>query len=404
MATNGADTVSDPIVCSAAQVFGDDTAGVTVNGSCTNDAGLQQAATPITLKIDRTAPTGVALSVIEGTAGANGWYTSDVKVRTSGSDATSGVTCTSDQTFTQESATIEVTGSCVNGAGLRTEAASISLKIDKSAPTASMAITSGTVGSNGWYRSAVTVTTSGADTVSNPVVCTAAQTFSSDTTGVQVSGSCTNDAGLGTNAQALTLKIDTAAPTGVTFSGGPTNGASYYFGSVPSAPTCTATDATSGLDSCVVSGHSTSVGQHTLTATARDNAGNEVEVTRTYTVLAWTIRGFYSPVDMDGSSRVVNTVKAGSTVPLKFEVFAGSTELTSTSAVVQPLTLLSTGCSAGSTEDPIEITASGSTVLRYDATAGQFIFNWKTPAQVGCYDVAVKTQDGSAIVAHFRLR
>ena len=35
--------------------------------------------------------------------------------------------------------------------------------------------------------------------------------------------------------------------------------------------------------------------------------------------------GYYQPVDMNG---VWNTVKGGSTVPLKFELFAGTTELT----------------------------------------------------------------------------
>jgi hypothetical protein len=33
-----------------------------------------------------------------------------------------------------------------------------------------------------------------------------------------------------------------------------------------------------------------------------------------------TLKGFYAPVDMGNS--VVNTAKGGSTVPLKFEVFA----------------------------------------------------------------------------------
>ena len=51
-----------------------------------------------------------------------------------------------------------------------------------------------------------------------------------------------------------------------------------------------------------------------------DKAGNTTTVSRTYTVQKWTLKGFYPPVDMNG---VVNTVKGGSTVPLKFEVFAG---------------------------------------------------------------------------------
>lgn len=67
-----------------------------------------------------------------------------------------------------------------------------------------------------------------------------------------------------------------------------------------------------------------------MKATALDKAGNENSTSATYSVLAWTLKGYYQPVDMNG---VVNTVKNGSTVPLKFEVFAGSTELTATSIV-----------------------------------------------------------------------
>jgi hypothetical protein len=46
-------------------------------------------------------------------------------------------------------------------------------------------------------------------------------------------------------------------------------------------------------------------------------------------VRAWRLSGFYQPVDMGG---VTNTVKGGSTVPLKFEVFAAN-ELTDVGAV-----------------------------------------------------------------------
>ena len=60
-----------------------------------------------------------------------------------------------------------------------------------------------------------------------------------------------------------------------------------------------------------------------MTATATDNAGRTATATRSYTVLGWTLNGFYQPVDMSTETTVVyNSVKNGSTVPLKFEVFA----------------------------------------------------------------------------------
>jgi hypothetical protein len=140
---------------------------------------------------------------------------------------------------------------------------------------------------------------------------------------------------------------------------------------------------------------------HTVTATATDNAGNSASVSATYNVLAWTLFGFYQPVDMNG---VLNTVKGGSTVPLKFEIFAGSTELTSTSSV-QSLQAYTTACTGGGSEDPIETVSTGGTSLRYDAVAGQFIYNWQTPKKSGtCYRVVMVTIDGSKLEAFFKLK
>lgn len=407
VATNGADNVSNPTLCTGPQSFTDDTTGTTVNGSCTNDAGRTQQAAAITLKIDQTAPTNVVLSVHSGTAGFNGWYTSDVVVRATGQDATSGLSCSADVSVSGETAGTSVTGYCENGAGLRTNATPLLIKIDTTPPSATL-VASGTTGSNQWYTSAVTVDTVGGDEgLSNPVTCTEQRTFTADTPGTTVTGSCTNDAGLSAAATSITLKIDKMAPTNVAFVGSITNGSTFTFGSVPAAPTCTATDATSLLDVCTVSGYSTAVGSHILTATAKDNAGNQNTATMSYAVQAWQLLGFYAPVDMNTSTaRVVNTVKGGSTVPLKFEVFAGSTELTTTSAIEATLRFTKVNCVTGaSIEAPIETVATGGTALRYDTTSGQFIYNWKLPTGPGtCYDVVVGTLDGSAITAHFRLK
>jgi hypothetical protein len=190
----------------------------------------------------------------------------------------------------------------------------------------------------------------------------------------------------------------------VTFVGGPSDGASYYFGAVPGAPTCTAEDAVSGLASCLVTGHNTGVGSHTLTATATDNAGRRSTATLSYTVGAWNTKGFYSPVDMGG---VLNSVKGGSTVPLKFEVFAGvapAGELTTTTAIGASIKYAKISCDGSAPVDEIETLASGSTALRFDDTSGQFVYNWKTPTGAGCYRVTVSLADGSSIWANFKTR
>lgn len=83
-----------------------------------------------------------------------------------------------------------------------------------------------------------------------------------------------------------------------------------------------------------VDGYDQSVGEHTITARAEDNAGNTASDRRTYTVKPWDLEGFYQPVDM--GSTLVNTVKGGSTVSIKFKIFA-VTEFTSIAFNANPI-------------------------------------------------------------------
>lgn len=207
--TDGSDNISGPVTCSTDQVISAE--GTTlVNGSCTNRAGLTTNADPLSVMIDKSSPS-VALAVIAGTAGSNGWYVSDVTVETQGSDGQGSVTCTANQVISTEGTT-QVNGSCTNAAGLSTNAAPLSVMIDKTGPSASLAVIAGTAGSNGWYLSDVTVDTDGSDNISGPVTCTADQVISAEGTTV-VNGSCTNQAGLTTNASPLNVMIDKSGPS-----------------------------------------------------------------------------------------------------------------------------------------------------------------------------------------------
>ena len=102
---------------------------------------------------------------------------------------------------------------------------------------------------------------------------------------------------------------------------------------------------------------------------------------------------------------VVNTVKAGSTVPLKFNVYdCHNVEITSTSYIVgQSAQVAEYNCTTN-VEDPMgDLPNTGATALRYDGS--QFIQNWKTPNTKGkCYVVRVTTIDGSYIQAYFKTK
>jgi hypothetical protein len=254
---------------------------------------------------------------------------------------------------------------------------------------------------DGWYKSDVTVDWTCDDNLSGFVGCPENSVISAEGSNQSAGASVSDRAGNSTSATVTGIKLDKTNPTNVAFIGGVANGGTYYYGFVPAAPTCTADDALSGFKRCDVSGYLATVGPHTLTATAIDLAGNAQTASLSYTVSNWNIGGFFQPVDMNN---VVNTVKNGSTVPLKFEIFAGSTELTTTSSV-KGFSATMVACNAAAGTDEIEITSTGGTVLRYDATAGQFIQNWQTPKTPGvCYRTTITTQDDSKISAIFQLK
>jgi hypothetical protein len=122
-----------------------------------------------------------------------------------------------------------------------------------------------------------------------------------------------------------------------------------------------------------------------------------------YTIAAWTLNGFYQPVTMGG---VYNTVKGGSTVPLKFNVYQGAQGVNERTdiAAVSGFAVIENGCAAGP-EDPVDFVTTGGTTLRYDTTTRQFIQNWQTPKPPGkCYRVTMTTADGSTLVAFFKTK
>jgi len=370
--------------------------------TCNASDAADNAATPTTFEVNVVDTTPPTISFITRTpANANGWNNSDVIVTWSCMDLVGVVSDSVSETVSTAGANQSVTGTCTDTSGNTASDDQGGINIDKTAPTAS-ANAFPAANTNGWNNSDVTVSFSGTDGLSGIDFCATAVVLSSEGAGQIASGTCTDLAGNVSDPATKTINIDLTAPS-VALVGGPANGGSYYFGAVPAAPTCSASDALSGIGvNCLVSGYSTALGSHTVSTSATDKAGNSASASATYTVLAWTLRGFYQPVDMNG---VYNTVKNGSTVPLKFEIFTGSAELTDIAAIQQPLVVALVTCQSGAVEDLIETVATGGTSLRYDTSGGQFIFNWKTPSTVGkCYRVTMTTLDGSSLVAFFKLK
>jgi hypothetical protein len=166
----------------------------------------------------------------------------------------------------------------------------------------------GTLGGNGWYVTNVTVSWSVIDnesSISSQSGC-APTTINADTSGTTLTCSATSAGG--TASQSVTIKRDATQP-GISWSGDINDGDSFTYGSVPVAPTCTATDALSSPDTCVVAGYDASIGSHTLTATAKDNAGNIKTESRSYTVDKATLTGSFTAADKmyDGTTTATIT-------------------------------------------------------------------------------------------------
>ncbi|WP_460820405.1 PxKF domain-containing protein [Nocardioides korecus] len=260
-------------------------------------------------------------------------------------------------------------------------------------------------GSAGWYRGTPSVTFDVTDPESPATPeGTSCKARIIDTDGADQSFTCTATSLGGTTSDTVTINRDSTAPTVSFDNGGIADGGSYVWGSTPAAPTCSASDATSGVDgTCTVTGYDTTVGPQKLAATATDKAGNTTTITRSYTVTPWTTSGFFAPVDMGG---VLNTVKGGATVPVKFKVTAGSTPVTDP-ATVGAFSATKVTCATGLPTDAIETTTTtGGTTLRYDATAGQFIYNWQTPKTTAgtCYKLTLTTPDSTPTSALFQLK
>ncbi|MFL5804183.1 MAG: PxKF domain-containing protein [Roseiflexaceae bacterium] len=133
---------------------------------------------------------------------------------------------------------------------------------------------------------------------------------------------------------------------------------------------------------------------------AADNAGNAASANVAYSVI-YTFRGFFQPVD---NLPVLNAVKAGSALPVKFSLVGnqGLTILAAGYPTSQPIP-----CDSAAPIDDIEqmVTAAGSS-LAYDATNDQYVYVWKTDTAWagGCRQLIVRLADGTDHRADFAFK
>lgn len=231
---------------------------------------------------DNTPPVISGPSII-GTLGLNGWYTSDVTVTWTATDAESAVTlsgCSVSVTSDTQGTTYTCTATSAGG----TSTASVTIKRDASTPSVAADL-AGTMGNNGWYRSAVVVSfdvsANGPSGIGSTTGC-ATQNVTADGS---FSYTCTATSGAGLSSSATGAgKKDSTIPA-IVFAG---NAGSYTVDQTVSI-TCSATDATSGIATATcpsASGdaYTFNIGSNVLSASATDNAGNANSATAAFTV------------------------------------------------------------------------------------------------------------------------
>ncbi len=271
--------------------------------------------------------------------------------------------------------------------------------VDATLPTISAAATT-PPNSTGWYTANVTIHFTCADAGSGiPVgACPPDQTLSAEGAAVASTAETVTDAAgnISSPSNLVTVKIDKTPPVL-----NPMVVPNPVLLNATATVTSGATDAVSGVASQSCGALVTnSVGALSVACTATDNAGNTQSSGVTYTVI-YNWSGFFQPVD---NLPVLNSVKAGSAIPVKFSL-GGNLGLGIFAAGYPASQQIA--CDSGAPLDDIEETVTaGSSSLSYDASSGKYNYVWKSvKTWVGtCRQLVVKLIDGTEHKANFKFK
>ena len=380
----------------------------TVNCSASDAAGNTASSSFTVTVVDTTPPTltlpGPTTAEATGPSGAAATYAASASDLVSGSVA---VNCSpaSGSTFGLGATTVNCSAS--DAAGNIASGSFTVTVVDTTPPTVTVPanITAEATGPSG---AAVTFTATASDLVDGVIAPTCSplsgSTFALDAT-TTVTCSATDAHGNTGSASFSVSVVDTTAPS-VTVPANITTGPTGPLGANVTYSGASASDLVDGSVAVSCSPASGSLfvfGPTTVTCTATDAHGNSGSANFSVTVTGFNFLGFFQPVD----NSMLNTVKNGSTVPVKWKLQGeGGIEITSTAAVTSiRARQLSCASFVGLTEDTIETLTSGNSILRYDSTAMQFVYNWQTYRQPNtCWQLIVSFTDGTSKSANFKLK
>src|SRR5215211_937384 len=392
------------VAAGASTVLNINTEGVkNISFSSVDWAGNDSTADSFTVRLDKTAPTSVSGSP-DSAANAAGWYKSPVSFTFTGTDTLSTIDSCSTPTYSGPDGNSQtVSGSCTDKAGNESDSvASSAIKYDATAPVITNVGADSSPNAAGWYKTDVKHEFSASDNLSGftggvttqSIFKTITQEGSAVTT---TSGTVTDLAGNVSNSETSPgYNVDKTMPTlNPTVSPNP-----VVLGGLATASAGASDPGGSGIasSSCANPVNTNNIGAgQTVSCSATDLAGNTKTASATYSVAA-KLDKFLQPID----GNMINEGKVGRVYPVKWQLTNTNNVLISDAAAqalidqnlikVQQRTM---SCSTGEPTDVLETeVAAGSTVVRYDATSDQFVYNYKAPATKGCYNLEVINADG----------
>ncbi|HET9455941.1 MAG TPA: PxKF domain-containing protein, partial [Candidatus Limnocylindrales bacterium] len=137
-------------------------------------------------------------------------------------------------------------------------------------------------------------------------------------------------------------------------------------------------------------------GTYDVTASFAGNA-TYTSATRTGAITVSTFTGFFAPVN---NLPMVNSAKAGSTIPVKFSL-GGDRGLAIFATGYPKATKIP--CVTGEPVDAVEEVVTSASGLIYDPLTDRYVYNWKTLKSYAgsCYRLDVRFTDGSTFTASF---
>jgi hypothetical protein len=404
---SGAEQVADGATKSITVPL-DGSGEATVRFQAVDRAGNRELENGVALKYDNIAP--FVTHTVSPSPNADQWNAEAVTVQFNAKDNDGGSGVDTDLTTPDVSVSDETGGRAVDGeafdvAGNR-GTDSVTVKLDRTAPSIHAAVASGQTGAGGWYVGPVTVHFTCSDGLAGVAVCPEDVTLTSNGAGQSVTRKAVDFAGNEASATVSGIDIDRERPA-ITLKG-IADGGVYTLGAVPSG-SCSAQDDVSGVASCDVTvsgGRPNGVGTRTFTATAKDRAGNTTTQTGTYKVV-YRFDGFLQPIN-DTAHQVgtsTSIFKAGSTVPVKFQLKrADGTVVGANDLPIWETPVKGSPTTAAVDEGLYGVAADSTSTYRGDG--GQYIYNWSTAAAAKGYyhRIGVRLDDGQTYFVNIGLR